>query len=846
MYSDLIEATRNEVLRLINNQSELLDGLLNIPNLLIELIEDKQRGIDRQTIKNWQSVLNNEKKKVETLEMVLAVVGVMKAGKSTTINAISGSEILPNRNQPMTTLPTLIRHCKGKKVPVLYFMKHQPLEGMVNEIKKKLMELKRADNLNLIDLSREKNGEKLINRIINNNDNDEFCKEHYEGQKQIFEFLKKLNDLVRLAQDPYIDVEFPIGQYEDLNDLPFIEVEFTHLASLKEVERGSISLLDTPGPNEYGQGKKLRKILDAQIARASAVLMIVDYNNLKSEAEGEIRDRLKEQTGLISDRLFTIVNKFDQKNTNSMDVDEVKQYVADTLMQGKISQERVYPASAYNGYLANRAQQEIDSNGCLPDDEWMDDFGKIAFGDFWGVLKSNVDQSTEQIKHMIPTVIPTVWKNSMFEKPLKEAIIKASETSALVSIQSATAKMLDFGNILENFLEVNRGTLTKTAQEISEIVNELEKDVSKIGQAENKAEQELRNQLAVFFNVIKELHDDIKEDLVKTLESYFDYGKLVEGYGYQQKLEEEKSKEEYRKKWEQSLPAFLYLSSTAKIMELIFQNKYELTRRPVFEFDVNSSRIIFTSEQEARIFIEKINREINALAITAEKNLEKVIKEISESLEQKIPTILVENIGEILREAEQKLGRAGLSVNFRIPEPNTEQNKIDFSLVVLACVEGEETKTPTTEIREREGFWGGKVSRFAGETVKWVSLWTLRPKWGHEEIKVDKIESSYIVDVRSLRQNILEELEKRIVDLESSNQNFFESAVKPVIDNYFDSVKNYLKEFRNSVMDTINKRRLDEKSTQKLIQEIVEMKKNVNFHNKDVQGIERGLKKLKQ
>ncbi|HBY77632.1 MAG TPA: dynamin, partial [Cyanobacteria bacterium UBA11148] len=110
MYSDLIEATRNEVLRLIDNQSELLDGLLNIPNLLIEISRDKQ-GIDSQKVKNWQSVLNNEKKKVENLEMVLAVVGIMKAGKSTTINAISGSEILPNRNQPMTTLPTLIRHC---------------------------------------------------------------------------------------------------------------------------------------------------------------------------------------------------------------------------------------------------------------------------------------------------------------------------------------------------------------------------------------------------------------------------------------------------------------------------------------------------------------------------------------------------------------------------------------------------------------------------------------------------------------------------------------------------------------------------------------------------------------
>jgi replication fork clamp-binding protein CrfC len=66
-------------------------------------------------VKNWQEILNNEAQKVDKLEMVLAVVGTMKAGKSTTINAIVGSEILPNRNHPMTSLPTLIKHRIGQK-----------------------------------------------------------------------------------------------------------------------------------------------------------------------------------------------------------------------------------------------------------------------------------------------------------------------------------------------------------------------------------------------------------------------------------------------------------------------------------------------------------------------------------------------------------------------------------------------------------------------------------------------------------------------------------------------------------------------------------------------------------
>ncbi|MEA5554402.1 dynamin family protein [Anabaena cylindrica UHCC 0172] len=863
MYSDLIEATRNEVLRLIDKQSEMLDGLLTIPNLLLKSSGDRQQGIDSQTVKNWQNVLANEKKKVENLEMVLAVVGIMKAGKSTTINAISGSEILPNRNQPMTTLPTLIRHSKGKKDPVLTFVKRQPVEEMVNEVKKKLKELKQAGNLDLVNFNNEKDGQGLINNILNSNYG--YFKERYEGQKQIFEFLQKLNDLVRLAQDPYIDIEFPIEEYEDLNDLPFIEVEFIHLANLQEVNRGTISLLDTPGPNEYGQGDKLRKILDAQIVRASAVLMIVDYNNLKSEAEGEIRDRLEGQTGLIADRLFTIVNKFDQKDTNSMNENEVKQYVANTLMQRKIFQERVYPASARNGYLANRAKQEIDKNGNLPDNDengWVDDFGKIAFGNFWDVVKGNKDQNIEMIKSMIPIV----WEKSRFETPLKEAIVKASGTATLVSMQSATAKMLDLGNRLDNFLEVSRGTFTKTVQEIREIVNELEKDVKKVEEAENQAEDELLQQLDHFLDFTQTLYNNTKQELGEILKNFFKYGKLQEEIEYLQKQEEiATSNTSVLEKIYFAPSLFIanvvvnlgtkgfknlllpkdFKNLFSDLQNLFSQDEYKVRRRTNFEFDPSNPRITFYSEKEAGYFIEKINREINLFTNDAEQKLESAMKILSKHLEQKIRDVLVRNVGEILDEARQKLKHDGFSVNFLVPEPDTENNRIDFSSLVLESIENITNKTEDSKLIEKKGFWVGKVGRGASTVVKWGTLWLWQPKWGYEKVSIKNTETLYVVDIQKLEKSVLENLESTVFNLGSNNQNFFESAMKPIIDNYFDGLKNYLKEFRGTMIDSINNHRLDEKSIQELMQQIIDMKKKVIFHNKDVEGIEKGLKELK-
>ncbi len=839
MYSDIIEATRNEVLRLINNQSELIDELLTVPNLLLRSIEDGQQGIDDELVRDWQNRLNNEKEKVENLEMVLAVVGIMKAGKSTTINAISGSEILPNRNQPMTTLPTVIRHCRGRKNPVLTFAKRQPVEAMVNEVKKKLRELDQLDSLSMINLNSEKDGQSLISNILNHRFGS--FKERYEGQKEIFAFLQKLNDLVRLAQDPYINIEFPIEEYENLNDLPTIEVEFIHLSSLREVAKGTISLLDTPGPNEYGQGDKLRKILDAQIARASAVLMIVDYNNLKSEAEGEIRDRLEEQSGLISDRLFTIVNKFDQKDTNSMSEEEVKQYVAGTLMQGKISHGRVYPASARNGYLANRARQEMDENGNLPDEDengWVDDFGKIAFGDFWtNVVKTQKAQYAGTIKSMIPVV----WANSMFGKPLEEAVVKASGTAALISMQSATAKMLDLGNRLENFLEIRRGTLTKTVQEIRRIVDELEKDVEKIERAESQAEVELLQQLDQFLEFTQVLYENTKQDLNKILKDFFKYGKLREEFEYSQYRQKQEEITSPLEKVYFALP----LSIANAFAQLYSQDQYRIKRRASFEFDSSNPRITFASKREAEDFIEKIDREISIFTNEAEQELEKAMRSLSRHLEQKIPEVLVRNIGEILDEAKQKLKRDGFSVDFRIPEPNTEENKIDLSSLVSGSIQTVTKEIQNSEFTKKEGVIRGKIPRGAGTLAKWGTLWLWQPKWGYEEVVTKNSESSYVVDMAKLESDVLENLESTVLNLGSSNQNFFESSVKPLIDDYFERLKSYLQEFRGTMLDSISSHRLDERSIRELMEQIVELKKKIAPHNKDVEEIKKGLQELK-
>lgn len=111
MKSNTLELASKETTRLLDVQSDALTKALAVKGFLNASVEEE--------IKKWIKNIENDRANLEKNQMVLGVIGTMKAGKSTTINAIVGMEILPNRETAMTTLPTLIRNKHGQVQPVL-------------------------------------------------------------------------------------------------------------------------------------------------------------------------------------------------------------------------------------------------------------------------------------------------------------------------------------------------------------------------------------------------------------------------------------------------------------------------------------------------------------------------------------------------------------------------------------------------------------------------------------------------------------------------------------------------------------------------------------------------------
>jgi Dynamin family. len=204
--------------------------------------------LDRQL-----AALSSDTVKVQALESTIAVIGTMKAGKSTTINALVGTEVLPHRLTAMTTLPTLIRHKPGQREPLLRLPKVEVFKALLNEVIAKLP----AVDDHVSDLSKIADALKTVKAGADD------IRQEYAGKDAIHQALFLINDTFRLAgHDSFgVNLDNYLQHFTDISSLPTVEGEFRCLAGEPEtVHSGSLALLDTPRPNEAGQNKMLTLI----------------------------------------------------------------------------------------------------------------------------------------------------------------------------------------------------------------------------------------------------------------------------------------------------------------------------------------------------------------------------------------------------------------------------------------------------------------------------------------------------------------------------------------------------------------------------------------------------------
>lgn len=157
MKSCNIELLSKETTRLLGLQINTLNEALNTTNFLNTAPPasgSKEKQETRaEKVKAWISNLENEQQKLDKLEMVLAVIGTMKAGKSTTINKSLDSAIkkLAYYNNEFLNILNLHSNAMTKDIREIEQMR-QNLENDINRCELVKKDVKKTTNTCLSEL----------------------------------------------------------------------------------------------------------------------------------------------------------------------------------------------------------------------------------------------------------------------------------------------------------------------------------------------------------------------------------------------------------------------------------------------------------------------------------------------------------------------------------------------------------------------------------------------------------------------------------------------------------------------------------------------------------------------
>lgn len=804
MHEKNIELLRDEAQRLLQVEIHLLEQMQSQPGVVTEAHAGEQQTFTSASISKDIEVLRGELSKLNDLEMVLAVVGTMKAGKSTTINAIVGTEVLPNRNRPMTALPTLIRHTPGQADPVLRFENSRPINDLMLELGRVIESPHALESLQKLETDDDM--QELLSLIRGS----VRFKETYKGAASIFWFLKSLNDLVRLSAS--LKAEFPFSDYDEIHEMPVIEVEFAHLGETTQAG-GRLTLLDTPGPNESGQ-QHLRKMLGEQLKKASAVLAVLDFTQLKSDADEQVRNELAEIASVASGRLFALVNKFDQKDRNGDSEEKIKSVVADDLMQGMVKHADVYPVSSRWGYLANRAKHEVFLHKKLPDpaeQPWVIDFAEEAFGRRW---KDEIGNNENVLR-----AANALWEDSLFTSPLTNVIQTAHARAATFAVDSAASKLIHTAESVEKFLGVRETALAKSAKVLREQISSLKGDIDKIEKIRSHTEKEAKATLADIQKRTQTVFKQIKTETESAIDVYFKEGKSIE-------LEQVASKQEKQKN-EVGRPGATLGAALGDIMGT-FLGAPRVKPDAKQDFDPKDPIIKFDNEAAAKELIAKIDTAIKKKINSAETVMLHVMEKVLGGFEASFKEKVTGNAQKIVDDLNHRLSADGFSIDLKIPSARSLRIDLNASEALAGMVS--QQRKEVTRYRRETGLWGT------------VCGWFDSNDWGWESYGAT--EEFYQVDIRQVKASVSSAIANVFDGLNETIAKSIEVPLNQAVEKFFSSFINTVEQIRGDLFQGIRDQEISQAEQKALSKRLSELKRNVPVILADSRDLKKDTKSL--
>ncbi len=730
-------------------QQDVINLLSDISRIFEDAIPVLGDGELAQKSKQTKLEIDRARENVEKLELHMAIVAPMKAGKSTVINAIAGQELLPSRNAAMTTLPTEIvldakLHAPQLLIdPTIVDLFQQALQGLVEYLDKKGIEPAKQK------LAQYPHLHPLLDRIKTFNIQ---IQDRIDGREAIIQILADLNDIIRLCS-----FLMNTDLLSRLESIPRVVTPYWLQLKLEDNNLlGNLVIIDTPGPNEAGDNLRLSGVVERELRKSSIILIVLDFTQLKTEAAEKVKEDVKRVIELRGqDSLYILINKADQRRDGDMSPREVQNFVASEFglhshnldkVVFEISARRAFSANSFFKFVKDQEMESLDEARHLKPVRLL---AEEVLGIDWEeeLEEMDLDDLIRKAQRL--------WKKSQFESFISNAIRALMENAAPRTINSALHLSRNRLTELKSETVLRNSAILKDAEKLRQEVIRLKDDLNHLDHCKSRLQQ-VRDIKEPLRKYLEETLRTIQKDIDSTIRQRFidkdyDRGSVI------QKLDMIAREFFSTKIFDFETP----LSKLANVLSY--------KTKGVVKFDSKNEADKFSQEcvNYCRSLIEEYFSTFRQLF---EKKVKGSYCSLCTTLEKGTKPILERATARLSREFDVQLEP------FSPPDLNTEAcGKINFQAASRS------RKVTRIETRKRR---------------RWFTLWLWKVD---TDVEVQATEDYYLVILNDLVARVNQSLEEQIRTTYDNVCKYIDEDVQGQIDAYFESLDRYLSGYRESL-----------------------------------------------
>jgi len=775
-------------------QTNAIDLLGQVGSLLHRVSTALSSDTASEKYAKFQREVADATRNVSDLELRMAIVAPMKAGKSTIINAIVGQELLPSRNAAMTTLPTEIIFDPQLAEPVLSLTPQiqEVFRDTFTALQRKIAELgldrvqeRMAQYPHLAKLPEKiqvMTGIAIDSKI--------------SGRLPIINSLRALNDIIRLCSvlDPLCD---PL---QSLIDVPRIYSPFYRSGITERADvAGKLVIVDTPGPNEAGENLKLVNVVAEQLQASSVILIVLNFTELNTKAEEEIKkdvERVIELRG--KDNLYVLVNKVDQRKEGDMTPEQVRQFVAAEFGIGNGEQsDRVFEISARWAFSAANFLGEVQQNPGA-------DVGQLKTARSLAQDVFPLDWEEELPETTVAQLqkkAEKLWNKSGFDAFLTNAVnalmTEAAPRCITSSLKIAKGRLLE---LMED-TQLRSRAINEDGEKLRLEVAALDEDIDSIENCRHSLQE------------IEQLKIDLQEKLNKILESLQQEGKLsVETY----LLQEDQQVADFVKNG----------GTTAKV----FANWISQQKQEVATESKRLSSMEFTTlreaEEFARLAVAYAKRRVDLLLEKVQENTGQVIDESR----QKMMKFLADQTKPIIDRARDRLNE-NFHLNLSLPNLKFQSDYyVDLNKPLVIRHTRKIDQGYSEVVRTKRSFFH--------------FMWLVPFEITEKVKRPHKTENFYTVSLQGIIYEINKLIDQRINDIKQGISQYLDEDFQQRIDDFFNDLDGYLNNYRHSLKQAQIDQQLSIEAKAKLIQALNSLVPEVKEQVKKADGYLRYMQEL--